>query len=70
MAPSKISAEAGSILKVIGTSTATAIVAVKPGIDPIIVPATTPNNANAMLVSVNAARKLSISKVHPVLMQN
>ena len=54
MAPNKISADAGSMLNVIGTNTARAIVAVNPGIDPITVPATTPNKANAMLKVLDA----------------
>jgi hypothetical protein len=57
MAPNKISADAGSMLNVIGTNTARAIVAVNPGIDPITVPATTPNKANAMLNGVIADKK-------------
>ncbi len=52
-----MSAEAGSILKVIGTRIASAMVAVSPGMDPMIVPATTPNNANAMLKGVIADKK-------------
>ena len=50
MAPNNISADAGSMAKVIGTSTANAIVAVNPGIDPTTVPASTPNNAKAKLL--------------------
>jgi hypothetical protein len=45
------------MLNVIGTNTARAIVAVNPGIDPITVPATTPNKANAMLNGVMADKK-------------
>jgi hypothetical protein len=45
------------MLKVIGTSTASAIVAVRPGIEPTIVPATTPNNARTRLNGVRADRK-------------
>jgi hypothetical protein len=47
MAPSTISAAAGGIEKVKGTSTATAIVAVRPGKAPITVPATTPARASS-----------------------
>jgi hypothetical protein len=58
MAPKRMSAVAGSIVNVIGTSTATAIVAVNPGIDPITVPATTPKIANIKFIGVNAEIKL------------
>jgi hypothetical protein len=61
MAPSNINAEAGSILKVIGTRTATAIVAVRPGIDPMTVPATTPQSAKTRFKGVRALKKLPTS---------
>jgi hypothetical protein len=57
MAPRRISAEAGSILKVMGTKIASAMVAVNPGIDPMTVPATTPNKANAKFKGVKADKK-------------
>ena len=45
------------MLKVIGTKIASAIVAVNPGIDPMMVPATTPNKANAKFNGVRADKK-------------
>ena len=65
IAPNKISAEAGSMLNVIGTKTASAMVAVNPGMDPTIVPATTPNKANAMFSGVIADKKCPNSIVGP-----
>ena len=59
MAPSAISAAAGAIVKVNGTSTATAIVAVRPGKAPITVPATTPARASRRLSGDNAANRKS-----------
>ncbi len=50
-----ISAGAGSIVKVNGTSTATAMVAVSPGMAPITVPATTPSSASSRLPGDSAA---------------
>ncbi len=47
-----------------------AMVAVSPGIEPIIVPAATPNKAKAKLSSVNAARKLPISIVIVVVVSS
>ena len=44
----------GDMAKVSGTKTATAIVAVRPGIDPMIVPAATPSKASTRFRSVNA----------------
>ena len=45
------------MLKVMGTKIASAMVAVNPGIDPITVPATTPNKANAKFKGVKADKK-------------
>src|SRR3546814_279108 len=53
-------AEAGSIAKVSGTRTATAMVAVSPGSEPTMVPAATPPRANATLNGVSAAAKYSM----------
>ncbi len=59
MAPSAISAVAGGIEKVKGTSTATAMVAVRPGRAPITVPATTPAKASSRFSGVSAASRYS-----------
>src|SRR3546814_3999962 len=56
----RMSAEDGSIAKVSGTRTATAMVAVSPGSEPTMVPAATPPRANAMLNGVSAAAKYSM----------
>src|SRR5690606_33166375 len=58
MAPSMTSADPASMVKVNGTSTATAIVAVRPGNAPITVPATTPMKARSRLPTESAARRL------------
>lgn len=47
--------DAGFIVKVKGTSTATAIVAESPGNAPIIVPKVTPTNASSRLNGVSAS---------------
>ena len=59
MAPIRIRADAGAMVKVIGTRTATAMVAVRPGSEPMIVPATTPNNASMMWNGVRASSRYS-----------
>src|SRR3546814_17992811 len=53
-------AEAGSIAKVSGTRTATAMVAVSPGSEPTMVPAATPPRANALLKGVSEAATYSM----------
>jgi hypothetical protein len=67
MAPISIKAELGSIEKVIGTRTATAIVAVSPGSDPITVPETTPNRARRRFTGVSAAKRYSIPGIMQIL---
>ena len=67
MAPSTISAAAGGIEKVNGTSTATAIVAVRPGSAPITVPATTPASASSRWAGVSAAEALALLDAFPAL---
>src|SRR3546814_8980285 len=58
-------AEAGTIAKVSGTRTATAMVAVSPGSEPTMVPAATPPRANATLNGVSAAAKYPMSGSMP-----
>ena len=50
-------AAAGAMVKVNGTNTATAIVAVKPGNAPMTVPATTPPSASSRFSGVSAANR-------------
>ncbi len=67
MAPIIMSAVAGGMEKVIGTRTATAIVAVSPGREPIIVPAITPPRAKAICSGVSACKKCSNMEIPPKL---
>ncbi len=60
MAPIMIRAEVGSMEKVIGTRTATAMVAVSPGSEPMTVPAMTPPRASMMFSGVRAAKRYSM----------
>ena len=53
-------ADAGGIENVMGTSTATAMVAVSPGSEPMMVPAITPPRAIAIWNGVSAASRYSI----------
>jgi hypothetical protein len=59
----RISADAGSIENVMGTSTATAIVAVNPGSEPITVPAITPPKARRKFSGLIAANRFSTAAI-------
>src|SRR5688500_9797630 len=60
MAPSAINPDDGGMPNVNGTSTATAMVAVRPGRAPMTVPAITPPIASRMLTGVSAASRYSM----------
>ncbi len=62
MAPSMISAASGGMPNVTGTSTATAMVADRPGKAPMTIPAATPTIASSRLTGDSAAAmKLNVS---------